>query len=86
VPAFSVTRRLLDHRTRQARAGIAGRLGLVVVRIGVDDQAAADDVEIITLADVDVARHRAVDGGHACVVGLMLGMSPPWCGSVATLP
>src|SRR2546427_5832993 len=31
------------------------------------------DVEVITLADVDVAGDRAVDGGHALVVGLDVG-------------
>src|SRR5438045_2979146 len=33
----------LDHAAGEARAGIAGRLRLIVVRIGVDDEAAADD-------------------------------------------
>ena len=33
----------LDHRAGAARAGVAGRLRLVVVGLHVDDQAAADD-------------------------------------------
>src|SRR5690606_95440 len=46
-----------DDRTGQARAGVAGRLALVVIRVGMDDQATTDDVEVIALADVDVGGH-----------------------------
>src|SRR5688500_11742522 len=36
--------RAADDRAGQARAGVAGRLRLVVVRVAVDDEPLADDV------------------------------------------
>src|SRR4029078_12597230 len=49
----------LDHAPGDARAGVAGGLRRVVVRVGVDDQPSADDVAG-PLADRDAA-HRHVD-------------------------
>src|SRR5690606_39956334 len=46
----------LDLCAGQPCAGVAGGLTLVVVGVGMDDQAAADDVERIALAYVDAAR------------------------------
>src|SRR5687767_11901588 len=58
----------LDHSAGEARAGVAGGLRLVVVRVGVDDQAAADDVAR-PLADGDRV-HGRVELGAAALVGL----------------
>ena len=66
----------LDHRAREARAGVARGLGLVVVRVGVDDEAAADDAR-------RPRRHRDgveldVDLGAAVLAALSAGRSPAW--------
>jgi hypothetical protein len=67
----------LDHRTGQARTGVASRLGGVVVRIGVDDQAAADDVGTVALADVDAGRNRTMHAGIAVGIGHDVGHVTP---------
>ncbi len=57
-----------DHRTRQARPGVAGGLGFVVVRVAVNNQAPAHDVADTT-ANRDAAGLKA-EPGHAAGVGL----------------
>src|SRR5688572_9238563 len=57
-----------DHRAGQARAGVAGGLGPVVVRVAVDDQALAHDVGTAA-AQRDRAGLEA-EGGHAVGIGL----------------
>ncbi len=60
-----------DHRTRQARPGVAGGLGFVVVRVAVNNQAPAHDVAD-TAADCDAAGLKA-ELCDAAGVGLQVG-------------
>src|SRR5690606_3964036 len=53
-----------DHAAGHARAGVAGGLALVVVRIGVDDHRAAGDVVGRAAAEGHPVQVR-VDHGHA---------------------
>src|SRR5262249_44798717 len=55
-----------DDATADAVAGVAGRLRLEVVRVGVDDQPAANDRVLASEAD-DAVLH--VDRGNAILVG-----------------
>ena len=51
-----------DHPAGQARAGVAGGLGLVVVRVAVDDHAASHDA--VGAGELDLVAH-VLDGGGA---------------------
>src|SRR3989454_7191443 len=69
----------LDDGAREARAGVTGRLCLVVVRVGVDDEAAPDDAGRPRRHrdDVEIGLERGVavqvglEDGH--VAGVALG-------------
>ncbi|CEE55494.1 hypothetical protein XAC2852_120050 [Xanthomonas citri pv. citri] len=58
-----------DHAAGQAAARVAGGLGFVVVCIGMHDHRVAGDIELVGLAEVDVAGDRAVDAGVTLRVG-----------------
>src|SRR5574343_1923977 len=65
-----------DHTTGDARAGIASRLGLVIVGVGMDDHAATNHPGHSTQAQaVDFARETCLATGAGDQVGHVATMS-----------